>query len=62
MAEIPDTCEFQAGADQVRLTTQTNGDTIFIKGVHLGEDAAAALAYLINKTSNHLSIEIKEVT
>jgi len=60
MPEIPESCEFTAGADQVRLTTQTNGDVILIKGIHLGEEAAAALAYLINKTSNHLKIEIKE--
>jgi len=61
MPEIPDKCEFETTADQVRLTTQTNGDVILIKGIHLGEDNSAALAYLINKTSNHLKIEIKEV-
>ena len=60
MPTIPDTCEFEAGADQVRLTTQTNGDQINFKRIHLGKDAAAALAYLINKTDNHLKIEIKE--
>jgi len=59
---IPDKCEFELGADQVRLTTQTNGDAILIKGIHLGEDNAAALAYLINKTSSHLKIEIKEAS
>ena len=60
MPKIPDKCEFETGADQIRLTTQTNGDVIFIKGIHLGEESTAALAYLINKTSNHLKIEIKE--
>lgn len=60
MPTIPDTCEFKAGADQVRLTTQTNGDSVHIRHVQLGKDAAAALAYLINKTDNHLKIEIKE--
>ena len=60
MVQIPDTCEFTAGADQVRLTTQTNGDHINFKNIQLGEDAAAALAYVINKTNNHLKIEIKE--
>ena len=58
---IPDKCEFETSADQLRLTTQTNGDTIYIKGVHLGDENAAALAYLINKTSNHLKVEISEV-
>ncbi len=62
MATIPDTCEFQAGADQVRLTTQTNGDSIAIKHLNLDRDQAASLAYLINDTTNHLSIEIKKVT
>ena len=60
MPNIPDKCEFLVGADQIRLTTQTNGDQIHIKGIHLGEGAAAALAYLINKTNNHLKVEIKE--
>ena len=60
MPNIPNKCEFQAGADQIRLTTQTNGDKIHIHGIHLGEEAAATLAYLINKTNNHLTVEIKE--
>lgn len=60
MVEIPDICEFEATADQVRLTTQTNGDIIHIRGIRLGGMCAAALAYLINKTDNHLIIEIKE--
>jgi len=60
MPEIPDKCEFETVADQIRLTTQSNGDTIHIKGIHLGRDEAAALAYLINNTQNHLKIEIKE--
>lgn len=58
--EIPCCCEFTAGADQVRFTTQTNGDRIHIHNVHLGAEAAATLAYLINKVDNHLKIEIKE--
>ncbi len=62
MPEIPETCEFEVGADQIRLTTQTNGDNIVIRSVHLGHNAAAALAYLINKTDNHLKIEIKGAT
>lgn len=60
MPMIPDTCEFEAGADQIRLTTRKNGDVIHIKHIQLGFDAAAALAYLINKADNHLKIEIKE--
>jgi hypothetical protein len=61
MPTIPEICEFEVGADQIRLTTQTNGDVILIKGVHLGIEPAAALAFLINKTTNHLKVKIKEV-
>jgi hypothetical protein len=57
---IPEICEFEVGADQIRLSTQTNGDTIFIKGVHLGKESASTLAYLINNTTNHLKVKIKE--
>ena len=60
MFTIPESCEFKVVADQIRLTTQTNGDKIHIHGLQLGENAAASLAYLINKTDNHLKIEIKE--
>jgi len=58
--EIPDTCEFEVGADQIRLKTQTNGDQITILGIHLGAESAGALAYMINNTQNHLKVEIKE--
>lgn len=60
MPDIPDKCVFETSADQLRLTTQTNGDHILIKGVHLGADNAAALAHLINQTTNHLKVVIKE--
>ena len=39
---------FDAAIDQVKFTTQTNGDRIDIRGVHLGAEAAANLATLIN--------------
>lgn len=61
MPEIPDTCQFEIGADQVRLSTQTNGDSIELRALHLDKDQAASLAYLINNVNNHLSVEIKEV-
>jgi len=60
--EIPDTCEFAVGSDMIRLTTQTNGDSVTIKGINLNSANAAALAHLINRTENHnLKIEIKEI-
>jgi hypothetical protein len=58
MPQIPEKCEFDVEHDQIELKTQTNGDYIEIRKVRLGQDAAAALAYLIN-ADNHLSIEIK---
>jgi hypothetical protein len=61
MFEIPEVCEFQIGADQVRLSTQTNGDSIELKRLNFNENQAAALAYLINKSTNHLNIEVKEI-
>jgi len=57
---IPDECIFDVGADQIRLSTQSNGDTIFIKGIHLGAEQAATLAHLINASNNHLKVKIKE--
>ena len=60
MPTIPDTCEFEVGADQVRFNTQTTGDSVEIRGLHFNSDQAASLAHLIN-VENHqmLSIEIK---
>ncbi len=58
MFTIPETCEFDVEHDQVELKTATNGDFIEIRGINLGKEAAAALAYLIN-TDNHLTIEVK---
>ncbi len=61
MATIPDTCEFNVIADQLRLTTQTNGDSILIKGIDLSEGNAAALARLINIVDGHkLQVKIRE--
>lgn len=63
MIEIPDVCEFTVGSDMIRLTTQTNGDSVTVKGINLDSGNAAALAHLINRMENHnLKIEIKEIT
>lgn len=58
MPQIPETCEFEVSADQIELNTKTNGEKICIEGVHMGQNAAATLAWLIN-TDNHLTIEVK---
>lgn len=61
--------EFDVGADQIKLTTETNGDHIEIKGIHLGETVASNMAGLINLTPKKklgtpipvvLSVTIKE--
>lgn len=61
MPQIPDSCEFEAKADQVELKTKTNGDRITIEHIKLKHENAAALAWLINH-SNELKIEIKSKT
>jgi hypothetical protein len=58
MPQIPDTCEFDVVADQIELKTRKNGDLIEIRGLSLDQDAATALAWLIN-ADNHLTIEVK---
>lgn len=40
--------EFDTGVDTIAFTTKTNGDRVDIRGVHLGTEAAANLATLIN--------------
>lgn len=61
MPQIPDTCEFDLDADQIELKTKKNGDFIEIRGINLSQDAAAALAWLVN-ADNHLTIEVKKKT
>lgn len=49
MFEIPENCKFIVeGADQVKFATQTNGDTITIRGINLDANDGGALGYLIN--------------
>ena len=60
MATIKDKCVFFAEADQCVFLTKTNGDKIrFGKGLHVRQDDAAALAYLI-QSGKKLRIVIKE--
>ncbi len=58
MPTIPETCEFNVEHDQIELKTATNGDFIEIRGISLGKNAAAALAWLVN-TDIPLSMKIK---
>ena len=60
MATIKEKCVFFAEADQCVFVTETNGDKVrFGKGVHVRQDDAAALAYMI-QSGKKLKIIIKE--
>ncbi len=48
MAEIEEEVIFFTKADQVKMTTTTNGDTLNIKGFHFSQEQAASMAWLIN--------------
>ena len=61
MPQIPNSCEFEIEPGHIRLETEVNGDVVEIKGMHLGREAAAALAYLVN-TDVNLTIEIRTAT
>ena len=58
MATIPEICEFVCDPAKTYLQTNANGDTITIAGVHLSQENAATLAWLMNQDSD-LRIEIK---
>lgn len=55
-----DDVKFIVKQDQLKFTTQTNGDMLVITGLDLNADKAAAIAYLVNY-NGHLEIEIKKV-
>jgi len=60
MAEVDEICVFETKADQIKFHTQTNGDSIYIKGVHLTQAQATSLAWLVNADGNAiLKIRIK---
>lgn len=51
--------EFDVLIDQIKFTTQTNGDRLYIGPVHIGQEAATNLANLINSGST-LKIRIRK--
>ncbi len=60
MAEVSEICEFETTTDQIEFRTRTNGDEIRIRGIHLTQEQATSLAWLINADENAvLKIEIK---
>lgn len=63
MIEIEEECIFYTRADQVKFHTQTNGDSLYIKGVHLTQGQATSLAWLVNADNNaqlEFQIKVKE--
>jgi len=59
MADVEEECRFTVVCDCVTLTTQTNGDTITIRGVNLNQSQASSLAWLINNRPSVLEFEVK---
>jgi len=59
MAEVEEECKFTVVCDCVKLTTNTNGDTICITGIALSQKQAASLAWLINNHPSVLDFEVK---
>jgi len=60
MATVKTKCVFKVEADQCIFKTQTNGDKIhFGKGIHLSQDDATALAYML-QSGKQLKVVIKE--
>ncbi len=59
MAEIQDKAVVIVPPDSITFTSKTNGDKINIKGVHVEQDDAAALAYMI-QSGKDLKVIFKE--
>lgn len=59
MAQIPEISLFDATADKIKLTTQTNGDIIMMNGLNLDYDQAASLAWLVNQSTATLEVRIR---
>lgn len=54
--------EFIVSTDDIKFTTQKNGDRLDIHGkINLSQETASNLAWLVN-SNDHLHIEIKEAT
>ena len=59
MVQIPEITMFNAAADKIKLTTQTNGDIIIMSGLNLDYDQAASLAWLVNQSAVTLEVKIR---
>lgn len=63
MPEIEEEVTFCTGVDAIEFKTRTNGDTIFIHKLHLSQEQATSLAWLVNADGNvelEFQIKVKE--
>jgi hypothetical protein len=58
MPTIGNACEFVDSSSKMYLQTNLNGDTLTIAGVHLSQENAAILAWLLNSDQD-LQVKIK---
>ena len=58
MAEIDEECRFIVKADDVKFTTQTNGDIIIISRLSFSKEQAASFAWLINHPDKNVLFEV----
>jgi hypothetical protein len=47
-------------SDQIEFTTKTNGDKVFMQGIHFGASDASKLAELIN-SQQQLKVVVKDI-
>ena len=60
MATVKNRCVFFVEVDQCEFLTKTNGDKVrFGKGLHIRQDDATALAYLI-QSGKRLKVIVRE--
>ncbi len=60
--EVPEKCIFVTKPEQVKFTTQTNGDSILIDAKDIDPIQAASMAWLVNNYDVELEwlVRIKE--
>ena len=60
MPEVEEEVTFYTKADQVKFSTQTNGDRIYLKDLKLTQAQATSFAWLVNADNNaELELQVK---
>lgn len=54
MPDVDEECKFTTGPDQVKFTTQTNGDQVIIRDLELSQEQATSLTWLVNADGDNL--------